>query len=645
MKSSAAVFKFLLICMTMVDVSNGSNKQECLSTAESFTKKYEESESSPEFKDDAVKFFKDCIVDYFGFKMIPNPTDDDTTNFIAFDEKTFPNFAQKESFGPLHSSFNPIAKAIEVFFTKSGSWKNLVTDEFFKYVRPNTEFVVCKNLLFVVAARYAYYTNKLSQLTEYRLTLCKKDSKGRYYLPDSVCYPENAGSLTCTSDADVGLVGKNAGVAIDEYNKAIAQLKCSTGSKKVNCDSETMMDNNMFAYSLELATPKMFVYEDKEQNKQHEGMIKDLENMDKLLSIKMLDIAQAALQSIRQGDEPFYNRIKDEVLSLSGIPKISKVADALAGLIESFGSKEPGKSHETYGVFVEQIGKCIYGDGKQNYKNALEDIRIAHVTASGSYHSFGAVRAVVVAMQMKQSQMIDQLSLNDYIASAIENLGYAQGKVTGCSSSAPQCITDASKYVWRTLACLKAAQDIFVKRSIINKDQLAAVKINVEKARDFVAELYQVFMKNKRKLPETYASYVAYKDEFQGISKKKPRKEFKPEDNLKKYLGCTKTDECIKNLQDICVKFAVFMVKNEKSKGAAGISGGSHPVPSKGAGINPGGSKGGDGGDLCELGTRIIEKEPNKSYFKYVTKDIKEIADFIIKFEKDKPQPHNWKLL
>ena len=613
----------------MVDISNGSNQAECLSTAQKFTTKYEESESSAEFKEDAVKFFADCIVNYFGFKMIPNPTDDDTTNFIAFDENKLPNFVQKESFRPLHSSFNPIAKAIEVFFTKSGSWKNLVNDEFFKYVRPNSEFVVCKNLLYVVAARYAYYTNKLSQLTEYRLTLCKKDSKGRYYLPDSVCYPENAGSLTCTSDADVGLIGKEAGAAVDNYNKAIAKLMCSTGSKKVSCDSETMMDNNMFAYSLELATPEMFVYKDKRQNERHKNMIVALKNMDIMLSIKMLDIAQAALQSIRQGDKPFYNRIKVEVLS--GVRQISETADALAAHIASLESEKAGKSHEIYGMFVEEIGKCIYGD-QQNYKNALEDIRKALLTASGSYHSFGALRTVVVAMQMEQRQMIDQLSLNDYIASAIENLGYAQGKVMTCSSLPPQCITDASKYVWRTLACLKAAQDIFVELSIVNKDQLAAGKINVERARDFVAELYQVFMKNKRKLPGTYASYVAYNDlsKSRGNSIKKRSKMSKPEDNLREYLGCTTNGECIKNLQKICVEYAVLMVNHEKdqtpaTKGAA--------VPSKGAGINPGGSKGGDGGEICELGARIISKEANKSYFNYVTKDIKKIAKCMEKFE------------
>ena len=160
---------------------------------------------------------------------------------------------------------------------------------------------------------------------------------------------------------------------------------------------------------------------------------------------------------------------------------------------------------------MKDIGKCIYGDEKENsdykkdFNEALHKIREALLKASGSYHSFGALRTIVVASQMKNKQMIERLSLNDYIASSIENVGYAKEKILSCKREKDvQCITDASKYILRVLACSYPAEKIFLK--LYEKDNVPAVEFGFRKTRDFVAGLYQVYMKPQIQLPSVYLS-------------------------------------------------------------------------------------------------------------------------------------------
>ena len=603
----------VLICVTLINTASAETEEICLERAKKFTADYKAKNvglADENFKKEAAELFKDCIVNFFGFKMLPNQKDDVKDNYIEFASKDFPTFAEKKwsKYGPLTDRFLDMATAIELFLTKAGKWESIVKDKFFKDDRQDG-FVICKNLLYVVAARYAYYTNVLYRVSDRKITLCKKDGK-TYVLPENVCYPENAGSLTCTSDADVGLIGKLAGDTVDKYNAYMRKLDCA-GEK---CESDSMMDNNMYAFSLELATPEMFIYKDKVDNEKHSQMVESLKRMGTLLSMQLMDLVQAALQSVRQDDRSFYDRIQEEVLKTGGIPQVIKSGKEFANLLDT--TKEKPKDIKTpdYGALVKEIGQCIYDDQNNDLEKALVKIRNALVTATGSYHSFGALRTIVVAMQMKNPQMIDRLSLNDYIASAIENLGYAQAKIKSCKKTAVQCVTDAGKYVWRTLANLYTAEEIFEEK----EGKAPDTAFDVFKAREFVAELYMVYMKPKRELGEEYVSQFAFNDQKVGMKKKSQRKKFKSADNLEQYLKCSEADQCIKNLQDACVEYGKAMVNLIKPDGV--------DKDSK------------DGGKntykvVCDIGKEIVSKDLNKDYFQYVTKGITKIAKCVNDFE------------
>ena len=612
------IIKLLLIFVTLIDLATCLTKNQCLNKAKGFTDSYKNVNINLEFKQDAVNLFKHCIVDFFKFKMLPHPQDTVMDNYIKFDPNAFPTFAENEwaEYGPLTDDFKGMADAIELFFTKYGKWEKIVNDAFFKREGDNG-FIICKNLLFVVAARYAYYTNVLYQVSSQnqneKITLCKK-RENTYILPDNVCFPENVGSLTCTSDADVGLIGEKAGETVARYNEHIQNLNC----RGENCNSDTMMDNNMYAYSLELATPEMFVSDNEDINTRNKQLIDALKITDSMPKMQQFDITQAALQSARHNDKKFY----DDILKVLDNTEVKEASQNLFNMVTN-GNENQLKE---YSELVKDIGVCIYGDEqtkneikeyKKDFDDALEKIREALLKASGSYHSFGALRTIVVASQMKNEQMVERLSLNDYIASAIENVGYAKDKITSCNKEHEQCITDASKYIWRVLACLYPAERIFLKVY----EEAPVVEFDIRKARDFVAELYQVYMKPKKQLPGLYLSKYDYDERKKESKGKDTKKILKSGYNLMTtYLGCRKKEECIKKLQNACEEFTKAMI----------VKLGSIIVVQ---------------GRECERRNIIVLKSINKEYFNYVTKTINLIADEFKDFQNKRKGCFDCKIL
>ena len=633
--------------------------EDCKGDAKLFKKMHEKynADRARQLKEEAARFFLKCIVNLYNFQMKGNPFDPDKMiNVIEFKGgHEFPTFAEEQytGVGPLSANFKEISDAIELFLTSAGPWSALVKS--LKTVNGNG-FMQCRELLYMVAARYAYYTYKLAEVSDFTLTLCKQNPTKKYFLPETVCYPQNAGSLTCTSDADVGLIGEKAGKVVRGYNEAIGKLRCvesdrdkpTPATKTVPCKSDAMMDNNMYAYSLELATPEIFMYEDSAKNSKHLKMIEILSSMDPLYNMRMLDIVQAALQSMRQGDLHFYNKINKEMLNNLKDGKeteyLKALIDELTKLVKE--NKSDGDL-EKYNAFINSIGECIYSQGvsAEAYEDATMLIKKALLTATGSYHSFGALRTVVVTMQMKvyNDDMKIRLSLNDYIASAIENLGYAYEKISSkkeeglCTGeSTASCIMAASKYIWRTLACLKPGHDILVKQYAKLEKPMPSISKNlhddtveneisdVEKARDYVEELYFSYMKVKRDLPLTYKSLMAYTDNKQEIklsgkssSKKDSKKEFSANDLLVKYLFCSDGMVCLGNLQKLCFQYFQLMLQLENSPG------GSKDIPPKK-----------DSSKRCPTGQRIVDPSVNTAFIEYATETTEKRANCLKNFQK-----------
>ena len=83
--------------------------------AEEFTDLYKdvniENADVKKFKQDAVDLFKNCIVNFFGFRMQSYPQDPTGNNYIKFDPDYFPTFTKTEwaDYGPLSDKFEGMA--------------------------------------------------------------------------------------------------------------------------------------------------------------------------------------------------------------------------------------------------------------------------------------------------------------------------------------------------------------------------------------------------------------------------------------------------------------------------------------------------------------------------------------------------------
>jgi hypothetical protein len=547
-----------------------SQKRELKEACDSKANKFLESEhkkSYNEVKTDAIEFIEECIIKLFKYKMEANPEDKDRENYMQF--KSVPNFDEKEfeDFSPLTENFGLYAKVIEIFFRRAGEWKRLLDDPFMKSNKKS--FLICKNLLYAVGARHAYYTHILWRASGSKIKLCKTNDNGNILLPDHVCYPIQSGSLTCTSDADVGLIGRKAGDTAKTYNEYIFNLQCGEweNGKKRSCTPDVMMDNNLYAYSLQLATPELFVSNDDAKQRVLNEQKRLLQNLDKNHRFQWLDILLAMMQLVRQGADSFYEKFNNKIMSQVSDSTISQYS---RDFLEAANEGDLEESLKAYNELVSNIQanleKLSTREDATQMETAVFLVLESHIKATESYHSFGALRTVVVTMQMKRPQMKSRLSLNDYIASAIENYGYAHSIIMRCKQHSYQCLTDASKYLWRTFACLKAAKDTLV--DIGQGESLSEdAKMNVLRARDYIAELFFIFKKNKKNVPLAYFSPVAYKElaliEEDGKESVKA-KEFNSLELQKKFLKCETSVECTNNIENMVIEYSKSMVRYQE---------------------------------------------------------------------------------
>ena len=193
-------------------------------------------------KEQAIKWIKDCIVDYYCFKK-----------HGANDEW----IEQPSSKGLIeHPHFEQSALFSNFFFKIYSNWHNTKK----QWANETT------NLLYITAARYVYVTYLLYQESRPQDQKGKyvKGEKGRlvpsevkmkpdkihldyFILPQYSCYPLPIGSATATSDYDVSLIGPKSGELVANFNDKFQE--------EFKVPSETVFDTNIYAYSLEYAIP------------------------------------------------------------------------------------------------------------------------------------------------------------------------------------------------------------------------------------------------------------------------------------------------------------------------------------------------------------------------------------------------------
>lgn len=145
-------------------------------------------------------------------------------------------------------TFVAAADRVKKFFVRNNDWDITKNNREFRTAQS------CLNLLYITAARYLFVTHILYVQSGNKLQPCVSTADKKITIPDSgVCYPAPYGSATCTSDYDVGLVGKDAGVLTEKFN---AYFQGAQGFGK---PSELVFDTNVYAFTLEYAMPFLFV--------------------------------------------------------------------------------------------------------------------------------------------------------------------------------------------------------------------------------------------------------------------------------------------------------------------------------------------------------------------------------------------------
>jgi len=182
--------------------------------------------------DEEIVWMKDNIVDRYGFEKDPA--------MDAWIKQ--PDF--KEHLGT--DEFVSAANRVKSFFHQHSDWDTTKNNSAFRSKES------CLKLLYITAARYLLVTHVLYTQSYGKLVPCERNADNDTKIPDSVCYPKPYGGASCTSDYDVGLIGKDAGCLVEKFNN---YFQDADGFGK---PSEIVFDTSVYAFTLEYAMPFLF---------------------------------------------------------------------------------------------------------------------------------------------------------------------------------------------------------------------------------------------------------------------------------------------------------------------------------------------------------------------------------------------------
>ena len=142
--------------------------------------------------------------------------------------------------------FTNTAHRVKKFFNDNNDWEATKKNGKFRTQKE------CTKLLYITAARYLFVTYILYVQSDKKLVPCSRLNNKIAIPPSGVCYPEPYGTASCTSDYDVGLVGQDAGILTEKFNR---YFESTQGFRK---SSELVFDTNVYAFTLEFAMPFLF---------------------------------------------------------------------------------------------------------------------------------------------------------------------------------------------------------------------------------------------------------------------------------------------------------------------------------------------------------------------------------------------------
>ena len=242
--------------------------------------------------------------------------------------------------------FKTAADRAKNFFTTYPIWE----DTKMKFTRMEGTRKICTDLLYITAARYLLVTYILYEQSGFKIIPCARtvDNK-KIVIPDSgVCYPAPYGSATCTSDYDVGLVGKNAGILTEKFNNYFQDVN---GFGK---PSELVFDTNVYAFTLEFAMPFYF-------DKLPPYFDDEVAKKEQTVNSKMQELASAYYKVFKY-NEGFFNTLKAEAERAMDVTKAAESKTALNLWLGTFSTMN------TKVVKMRII----------DFQNSPEQLRLAH---------------------------------------------------------------------------------------------------------------------------------------------------------------------------------------------------------------------------------------------------------------------------
>ena len=197
--------------------------------------------------------------------------------------------------------FIKAADRVKKFFDRNDDWDD---------TKRNPEFRTkdsCTNLLYITAARYLLVTHILYVQSGKRLIPCARTRDNKIEIPGSgVCYPAPYGSATCTSDYDVGLIGRDAGFLTEKFN---AYFQSINGFGK---PSELVFDTNVYAFTLEFAMPFLFA---NLPSKFASGVAKN----EQTINFKMQELASAYYKVFKYNENFFEKMVATAMKEMTAV--------------------------------------------------------------------------------------------------------------------------------------------------------------------------------------------------------------------------------------------------------------------------------------------------------------------------------------
>ena len=193
-------------------------------------------------------------------------------------------------------------------------------------------------------------THILYERSGFKLVPCATTVDEKIVNPDSgVCYPAPPyGSATCTSDYDVGLVGKNSGYLTETFNK---YFKDEFGKP-----SELVFDTNVYAFTLEFAMPFNF-------DKLPAYFAEEVVQNEQTINFKMQEVASAYFKVFKYNPN-FFNILKTAAEEAMDPTAASKSKTELNKWLGTFSTMDAG-----VGMRIEDF---------HNFPDPGKQLRVAH---------------------------------------------------------------------------------------------------------------------------------------------------------------------------------------------------------------------------------------------------------------------------